>query len=85
MRGLRPFAPLGRLLAELSHPNIPQVYEVGFADGHWYIAMEHVDGPTVSDIWIQGAKNNVPMPIPVAIGIVLSLARHDARLRQTGT
>ncbi|MBN8615585.1 MAG: serine/threonine protein kinase [Deltaproteobacteria bacterium] len=79
----RMFQDEGRLLAELSHPNIPQVYDVGFADGHWYIAMEHVDGPTVSDIWIQGAKNNVPMPLPVAIGIVLQTceALHHAHER----
>lgn len=79
----RMFQDEGRLLAELSHPNIPQVYEVGFADGHWYIAMEQVDGPTVSDIWIQGAKNNQPMPIPVAIGIVLQTceALHHAHER----
>jgi serine/threonine protein kinase len=80
---VRMFQDEGRLLAELSHPNIPQVYEVGFADGHWYIAMEHVDGPTVSDIWIQGAKNGMPMPIPVAIGIVLQTceALHHAHER----
>jgi len=79
----RMFQDEGRLLSELSHPNIPQVYEVGFADGYWYIAMEHVDGPTVADIWIQGAKNNVPMPIPVAIGIVLQTceALHHAHER----
>jgi serine/threonine protein kinase len=79
----RMFQDEGRILAELSHPNIPQVYEVGFADGHWYIAMEHVDGPTVSDIWIQGAKNGLPMPIPVAIGIVLQTceALHHAHER----
>jgi serine/threonine protein kinase len=79
----RMFQDEGRLLAELSHPNIPQVYEVGQADGYWYIAMEHVDGPTVADIWIQGAKNGLPMPIPVAIGIVLQTceALHHAHER----
>ncbi|MBX7192918.1 MAG: serine/threonine protein kinase [Sandaracinaceae bacterium] len=79
----RMFQDEGRLLAELSHPNIPQVYDVGFADGYWYIAMEHVDGPTVADIWIQGAKNGMPMPIPVSIGIVLQTceALHHAHER----
>lgn len=79
----RMFQDEGRLLAELSHPNIPQVYDVGFADGYWYIAMEHVDGPTVADIWIQGVKNQQPMPIPVAIGIVLQTceALHHAHER----
>lgn len=79
----RMFQDEARLLAELSHPNIPQVYDVGFADGFWYIAMEYVDGPTVADVWIQGAKNGMPMPIPVAIGIILQTceALHHAHER----
>lgn len=82
-RQVRMFQDEGRLLSELSHPNIPQVYEVGFADGYWYIAMEHVDGSTVADLWHQGARNGLPMPIPVAIGIVLQTceALHHAHER----
>ncbi len=80
---VRMFQDEGRLLAELSHPNIPQVYDLGFADGFWYMAMEYVDGPTVADLWIQGLKNQQPMPIPVAIGIVLQAceALHHAHER----
>jgi serine/threonine protein kinase len=70
---LRMFQDEGRLLSELSHPNIPQVYDVGFADGFWYIAMEHVDGPTLADLWHSGARNGQPMPMQVAIAVVLQI------------
>lgn len=34
-------------LAKLSHPNVVHVYEVGRADGQWFIAMEMVRGQTL--------------------------------------
>ncbi len=33
--------------ARLDHPHIVKVFDNGFADGHHYIAMEHVRGPTL--------------------------------------
>ncbi len=80
---LRMFQDEGRLLSELSHPNIPQVYDVGFADAHWYIAMEHVEGPTLADLWHSGARNGQPMPMQVAIAVILQIceALHHAHER----
>ncbi len=40
----------GKLAAQLNHPNIVRVFDVGEADGRPYIAMEHVDGETVADL-----------------------------------
>jgi len=80
---LRMFQDEGRLLSELSHPNIPQVYDVAFSDGYWYIAMEHVDGPTLADLWHRGARSGHPMPLPVAIAVILQIceALHHAHER----
>lgn len=36
-----------RALAKLAHPNVVAIHEVGDADGHTFIAMEHVRGPTL--------------------------------------
>ena len=47
---LRMFQDEARLLAELSHPNIPQVFDLGYADGYWYLAMEHVGGWSLADL-----------------------------------
>ncbi len=35
-------------LARITHPNVVSVYEVGLVEGHIFIAMELVDGPTLS-------------------------------------
>ncbi len=39
-------------MAKLSHPNVVQVYEVGEVDGRAFVAMELVEGETVSQ-WIR--------------------------------
>src|SRR4051794_659519 len=55
----------------LSHPNIVTVFDVGDEGGHPYIAMELVEGPTLSDL-VQG-QNKKPLPVKtiVALGIQL--------------
>lgn len=81
---LRMFQDEARLLAELSHPNIPQVYDLGYSDGFWYLAMEHVGGVTLTDLCRTAAKLQRPMPLAVAIGIVsqVCLALHHAHERR---
>ncbi|GAB4564971.1 MAG: hypothetical protein Tsb0020_15520 [Haliangiales bacterium] len=39
-------------LAQLSHPNVVQVYEVGTADGQLFIAMEYIRGTTLRR-WLE--------------------------------
>ena len=53
----------------LSHPNIVTVFDVGDDDGHPYIAMELIEGPTVSE-FVQG-KKALPVRTVVEIGIQL--------------
>ena len=56
----------------LSHPNIVTVFDVGEEDRQPYIAMEWVDGPTLSDLMKDG-KTFTPRQI-VEIGIQLARA-----------
>jgi serine/threonine protein kinase len=81
---LRMFQDEARLLAELSHPNIPQVYDLGYADGYWYLAMEYVRGVSLADLCRAAAKGNKPMPLAVAIGIAhqVCMALHHAHERR---
>ncbi len=44
----RRFLQEARLASAISHPNIAQIFEIGDADGTPYIAMEYVEGQTLS-------------------------------------
>ena len=44
------FLDEARIAAKLSHPNIVQIYDLGKADGTYYIAMEYVSGRNVQHI-----------------------------------
>jgi len=57
----------GRLAAQLSHPNIVRVFDVGEGDGRPYIAMEHVDGETLADLVAR--RGRVPAAEAAALGV----------------
>jgi serine/threonine-protein kinase len=44
---LHRFLQEARAAAGLSHPNIAHIYEIGEADGGYFIAMEYVEGVTL--------------------------------------
>lgn len=44
------FVKEAKTAVELSHPNIVPVYELGVEQGVYYIAMEHCDGVTLSEL-----------------------------------
>jgi serine/threonine-protein kinase len=81
---VRMFQYEARLLAELCHPNIPQVTDLGMVDGSWYIAMEYVEGHNVADLWRAGARAGLVMSLPVAVAIVMQVceALHHAHERR---
>ncbi len=41
------FLSEAKLVAQLNHPNIVQIFDFGEADGAYYLAMEFVDGPNL--------------------------------------
>jgi serine/threonine-protein kinase len=74
-----------RIAATLTHPNIAQVFDVGVADGHYYIAMEHVHGEDLRSIVREMRDKGVTtFPLEHAIAIVLGACAglsyaHDKR------
>ncbi len=60
----------GRILAQLSHPNIVTVFDAGESQGCYYLAMELVRGPTLA----QGLSHWGPMKPRQATAIALQIA-----------
>src|SRR5215470_12078629 len=58
-----------RLLASLRHPNIAGIYGLEEANGHRYLILEYVPGPTLADRIAQG-----PVPLEDAIDIAIQIA-----------
>lgn len=81
---LRAFQFEARLMAELCHPNIPQVYDLGRIEDSWFVAMEFVDGQNVADLVRLGTRAGLTMPLPIALGIVMQAceALHHAHERR---
>jgi predicted Ser/Thr protein kinase len=67
-----------RSAAAVSHPAIAQVYDIDEVDGNLFIAMEYVDGRTVSRLLADGELDLVGA-IEIGIQIAEGLAKaHDA-------
>jgi hypothetical protein len=67
------FLDEARLAAQLQHPNIAQVYDVGESEGAYFIVMEYVDGPSLRQILRSCRERGEKVPLPVAAAIVLAV------------
>lgn len=80
---VRMFQDEAHVLSSLNHPNIPQVYDLGYADGHWYLVIEHVPGHTLAELWAAAGRANVSMPLEAIVSALEQLcdALHHAHER----
>lgn len=63
------------LLARLGGPGIPHVHEFRCSsNSEWYFAMEHVRGPTISQL-VQQTSKGERLPLPIALSIGSALCR----------
>lgn len=67
------FLDEARTAAQLSHPNIVQIYELGESDGSYYIAMEYIRGPSISKIIRRLKQANLTIPLHYAAKIVANI------------
>jgi serine/threonine-protein kinase len=67
---VRRFEREARIAAELHHPNIVQIYDVGAHEGTHFIVMELLPGVTLAEI----IRADAPLPLPRAISILQQLA-----------
>ncbi len=59
-----------KLAARLSHARIVQVFDLGRADGHLFIAMEYVEGYDLNALLRQCTEKRIGLPVEHALGIV---------------
>lgn len=71
----RLFLGEARLTARLSHPNIVQVHDIGQAEGAYFMAMEYIHGVSSAEMMSKAAQLKRPVPLAVAIGVTLAVAR----------
>lgn len=64
------FLDEARLAAQLSHPNIVQIFDLGEAEGSYFIAMEFIDGVDLSDVIERASSLQHAVPPAVAARIV---------------
>jgi len=69
------FADEAKLAAQLNHPNIIHIYDLGkIKAGGYFIAMEYVDGRDLRAIELSARELGVPLPVPLAVYIASKVA-----------
>jgi serine/threonine protein kinase len=69
------FLDEARLASRLAHPNIIPIYDLGLAEGSYYICMEYLPGEDLAWVLRQARGQNRPLPIDIAVRIVVDAAR----------
>lgn len=67
------FLDEARLAAQLSHPKIAQIYELGEIDGQYFIAMEYIQGIDLDVLLKMATDKDQPMPINIVCKIVVDV------------
>ena len=67
-----------RLARTISHPNVCRVYDIGEADGWWYVPMELVDGETLASLMRRIGRLPAEKALDIARQLCAGLAAaHD--------
>ncbi len=67
---VRMFLNEARITAQISHPNVVKIYELGQTDGEPFIAMELLEGRTWADLRQRAMEDGRRMPAGVALKIL---------------
>src|SRR5262245_31955810 len=70
-----------KVAAQLSHPNIVQVFDFGKMDSEYYLTMEWIDGASLGQVLGTAIKNGKPFSVGVITHIALAIAQALAYLR----
>lgn len=70
---VRRFHAEARLAARMHHPNIVEIFDVGEAEGRPFIAMQLVEGVSLSQYLRYSAEQRLTTPLPIVRAITLSV------------
>jgi serine/threonine protein kinase/CheY-like chemotaxis protein len=68
------FIDEAKLAAQLTHPNIVQIFDLGKAGSSYYIAMEYVNGRDLRTLLKKVREHGLPFPEQVAAFVVMKVA-----------
>jgi TonB family protein len=68
------FIDEAKLAAQLSHPNIIHIYDLGKIGSDYYIAMEYVEGKDLRSLLNAARQRGKPLPLGLALLIAMRLA-----------
>jgi eukaryotic-like serine/threonine-protein kinase len=68
------FVDEAKIAVQLSHSNIAQILELGWADGSYYIVLEYVDGKELKAIVKAQRARGQGLPIPIACHVAMCVA-----------
>jgi len=68
------FIDEAKLAAQLTHPNIVQIFDLGKAGSSYYIAMEYVNGRDLRTLLRKVREFGIPVPEQVAAFVVMKVA-----------
>ena len=68
------FIDEAKLAAQLTHPNIVHIYDLGKIGRDYYIAMEYVDGRDLRSLLNAGRRKGMPLPLGLSLLIAARLA-----------
>jgi serine/threonine protein kinase len=76
------FLEEARIGAALRHPSIVDVYELAEDDGLRFIAMEYIEGKTLTELVLRALEVSRPLPLPYAAHIIGQVAEGLAYLQE---
>jgi TonB family protein len=68
------FIDEAKLAAQLTHPNIVHIYDLGKMGRDYYIAMEYVEGKDLRSLLNAGRRTGLPMPLGLGLLIAARVA-----------
>jgi serine/threonine protein kinase len=70
---IKMFIDEAKIAVQLNHANIAQIFDLGVVDGAYYIALEHVHGRDLRNIFDRCRTVNEPMPVAQACFVIMKI------------